>query len=216
MTNTADHDLPPSRWVVAVGTLTTGDSEPRTSYMVTLPDAAAPESHPLLDSRTTAVTLAAMLNALGWDEDDYLDHAKEAVEAASSGNAKRFLQEHSPNRALPTELQEPAGEEGLFDVHAYEPGNPEPVSLPNDMYVVDPTQPLNAERALIEAALRARGLLQDGGAPEGSRWVPVFRVPDTDTWLELTPHIHPDGLDLAAFDRASQYVRELAAGEHQS
>lgn len=96
-----------------------------------------------------------------------------------------------------------------FAVHYYEAGETEPHRLnPDRSHRAGDTQ-LTAEDVLTEVALRKRGY-RTLHYPTGTRWVPVFRVQGTETWLELSPRLHPDGLDMAVFDRALAYGRDYA------
>lgn len=102
-----------------------------------------------------------------------------------------------------------------YDVHVYEPGESEPKSLRETARLATTTDPLDAEAAITEAMLRNSGHLRTRATKHETSWVPVFRVPDTDTWLGLTTQIHPAGLDLKVFERASKYVRDFEDAAHE-
>lgn len=98
-------------------------------------------------------------------------------------------------------------------MHYYAPNGTEHQSLDPAAFHLDDTRPFTAEDVLTEVALRRNGFRPDDH-PEGTRWVAAFRVDDTDTWLELTPRIHPEGLTPEVFDRALR-VGEAFAAHHE-
>lgn len=61
--------------------------------MVTLMAADVPEFHPVMDCRHKAQITCALMNALHWSEDDYLDHASEMTAAVENGHPRRFIRE---------------------------------------------------------------------------------------------------------------------------
>lgn len=93
-----------------------------------------------------------------------------------------------------------------FDVHVYEPDQPVR-SLDDQSRIVAGDGPMDAEMALIEANLRNRGHYRDGDSPD-ARFVAVFRVRDTDTWLELNGRIHPDDVGEDVFERVQKFVKD--------
>lgn len=98
----------------------------------------------------------------------------------------------------------------IFDVHVYEPGHTEPMSLPREDYVSAPAPgPLSAEDVVLEAQLRIRT-----GSNDPQRAVPVFRVPNSDTWLALTAQVHPDDMPADVFERVEASVQEHLAARH--
>lgn len=97
-----------------------------------------------------------------------------------------------------------------FDLHVYPPGHGRPHSLPVDHYLQSPGSPLTAEDVLTEALVRKAAC---GDTQSATRWVPVFRVPGTDTWLGLTGQIHPDDTDMGMFERAVMAAREFECRE---
>lgn len=96
-----------------------------------------------------------------------------------------------------------------FAVHYYVPDDPQPHLLNPAGFHVAGDEKFTAEDVLTEVALRRHGY-RSLRYPFRTRWVPVFRVQDTETWLELTPRLHPDGLDMGVFERALAYGLDYA------